>query len=80
MNIGNPHEVSVLHLAETVKRLTGSDSEIVYIDRPTDDPTVRQPDVTLAREQLGWEPKVGFEDGLEPTLAYFRTHPDIVGR
>jgi dTDP-glucose 4,6-dehydratase len=78
VNIGNPHETSVLHLAETIKRLTGSDSEIVFIDRPTDDPTVRQPDITLARTELGWEPQVGYEQGLERTLAWFRSHPEVV--
>jgi UDP-glucuronate decarboxylase len=77
MNIGNPHEVSVLELAETIKRLTGSDSEIVFIPRPTDDPTVRQPDISLARRELGWEPKVPFEDGLRRTIEWFRSHPDI---
>ena len=79
VNIGNPHEVSVLYLAQTIKRLTGSDSDIVFIERPTDDPTVRQPDISLAREKLGWEPKIGFEEGLERTLDYFRSHPEIVG-
>jgi dTDP-glucose 4,6-dehydratase len=74
VNIGNPHEVSVLYLAETVKRLCGSSSEIVFIPRPEDDPMVRQPDITLARERLGWEPRVGFEDGLERTLGWFRAH------
>ena len=78
VNIGNPHETSVLHLAETVKRLTGSRSEIVFIDRPVDDPTVRQPDITLARTELGWEPQVGLEQGLERTLAWFRSHPEVV--
>ena len=78
VNIGNPHETSVLHLAETVKALTGSDSEIVFIDRPVDDPTVRQPDITLARTQLGWDPAVGFEEGLGRTLTWFREHPELV--
>ncbi len=78
VNIGNPHEVSVLHLAETIRDLTGSSSEIVFIDRPTDDPSVRQPDITLAREALGWEPTVGFEDGLRRTIAWFRQHPELV--
>jgi dTDP-glucose 4,6-dehydratase len=78
VNIGNPHETSVLHLAETIKRLTKSDSEIVFIDRPTDDPTVRQPDITLARTELGWEPKVGFEEGLERTIAWFGSHPEVI--
>ena len=78
VNIGNPHETSVLHLAQTIKRLTNSDSEIVFVDRPTDDPTVRQPDITLARTELGWEPKVGYEEGLERTLAWFASHPEVV--
>jgi dTDP-glucose 4,6-dehydratase len=79
VNIGNPHETSVLHLAETIKRLTGSDSEIIFIPRPTDDPTVRQPDITLARTELDWEPEIGYEEGLGRTLAYFKAHPELVG-
>jgi dTDP-glucose 4,6-dehydratase len=79
VNIGNPHEVSMLELAEVVKRLTGSDSEIVFIPRPEDDPTVRQPDITLARELLGWEPSVALEDGLARTIEWFRNHPELLG-
>jgi dTDP-glucose 4,6-dehydratase len=75
VNIGTPHEVSVLELAETIKRLCGSSSEIRFIERPEDDPTVRQPDITLAREVLGWEPVVPFEDGLKRTIAWFRDQP-----
>jgi len=78
VNIGNPYEVSILELAETIKRLLGSRSEIVFIPRPEDDPTVRQPDITLARSALGWEPTIGHEEGLERTLAWFRAHPDLV--
>jgi dTDP-glucose 4,6-dehydratase len=77
VNIGNPHETSVLHLAKTIQQLTGSSSEIVFIDRPVDDPTVRQPDITLARTELGWEPEVAFETGLERTIAWFRNHPEV---
>ena len=77
VNIGNPHEVSVLDLARTVRRLIGSDSEIVFVPRPEDDPCVRQPDITLARTALGWEPQVGHEEGLERTLEWFRTHPAV---
>ena len=77
VNIGNPHETSVLHLAKTIQSLTGSSSEIVFIDRPVDDPTVRQPDITLARTELGWEPEVPFETGLERTIAWFRIHPEV---
>jgi dTDP-glucose 4,6-dehydratase len=78
VNIGNPHEVSILYLAETIKRLTGSDSEIVFIDRPVDDPSIRQPDITLAKRELGWEPHIGFEDGLKRTLAWFAEHPELI--
>ena len=78
VNIGNPHETSVLHLAETIRALTGSSSDIVFVERPVDDPTVRQPEITLARTQLGWEPTVGFEEGLSPTLRWFRAHPELV--
>jgi dTDP-glucose 4,6-dehydratase len=78
VNIGNPHEVSVLYLAETIKKLTNSSSEITFIERPIDDPTVRQPDITLAKRELGWEPSIGFEDGLQRTLAYFASHPELI--
>ncbi|MCW2500944.1 MAG: UDP-glucuronate decarboxylase [Frankiales bacterium] len=78
VNIGNPHETSVLHLAETIKRLTGSNSEIVFIDRPVDDPSIRQPDITVAKRDLGWEPKVQFEEGLARTIGWFGEHSDLV--
>jgi dTDP-glucose 4,6-dehydratase len=78
MNIGNPHEVSMLQLAQTVRDLAGSDSEITFIPRPVDDPTVRQPDIALARAELGWEPAVPFEAGLARTIEYFRQH-QVVG-
>ncbi|GAC1611761.1 MAG: GDP-mannose 4,6-dehydratase [Mycobacteriales bacterium] len=78
VNIGNPHETTVLELAQTIARLTGSDSEIVFIPRPVDDPSVRQPDISLARRELGWEPGVSFEGGLARTIDYFREHPEIV--
>jgi dTDP-glucose 4,6-dehydratase len=79
MNIGNPHEVSMLELAEAVRDLCESSSEITFIPRPEDDPTIRQPDITLAREVLGWEPKVGLYEGLKLTIAYFREHPEVLG-
>jgi dTDP-glucose 4,6-dehydratase len=78
VNIGNPHEVTVLHLAETIRELTDSSSEITFIERPVDDPSVRQPDITLAKRELGWEPVVEFRDGLRRTIDYFRSHPDLV--
>jgi dTDP-glucose 4,6-dehydratase len=73
VNIGNPEEVSVLDLAKMVIRITGSSSDIAFVDRPVDDPTVRQPDITRARELLGWEPKVPLEEALERTVGWFRT-------
>jgi dTDP-glucose 4,6-dehydratase len=68
VNIGNPNEFTLLELAETVVDVTGSRSEIVYEALPTDDPQVRQPDITLAREVLGWEPKVELREGLRRTI------------
>ena len=69
VNIGNPdHEVTMLELAETVIRVTGSSSEIVFEALPTDDPQVRKPDITRAREVLGWEPEIDLEDGLRRWL------------
>jgi dTDP-glucose 4,6-dehydratase len=74
VNIGNPHELSMLDLAERVITLTGSSSQVAFIERPTDDPTVRQPDITLARTELGWEPQVPLDEGLGRTIAWFRDH------
>ncbi|MGY1786714.1 UDP-glucuronic acid decarboxylase family protein [Geodermatophilus sp. SYSU D00698] len=73
MNIGNPGEMSVLDLAKLVVEVTGSTSAVEFIERPQDDPTVRQPDITLAREVLGWEPAVPVEEGLARTVDWFRT-------
>jgi dTDP-glucose 4,6-dehydratase len=68
VNIGNPNEFTLLELAETVIEVTGSGSEIVYEALPTDDPKVRQPDISLARERLGWEPRVALREGLSLTI------------
>jgi dTDP-glucose 4,6-dehydratase len=68
VNIGNPNEFTLLELADTVIEVTGSKSEIVFEALPTDDPQVRQPDISLARELLGWEPKVELREGLERTI------------
>src|SRR6187397_3616248 len=68
VNIGNPNEFTLLELAQQVIEITGSRSEIVHEALPTDDPQVRQPDITLAREKLGWEPKVELREGLTRTL------------
>jgi len=73
VNLGNPHEVTVLLLAQTIVRLAGSKSEIVQRDLPVDDPKQRQPDIARARKLLGWEPEVSLEDGLRRTLEYFRS-------
>ena len=70
-NVGNPVEFTVRELAEQVLRMTGSASRIDWLPLPQDDPKVRQPDITLAREVLGWEPKVPLEEGLRRTIPYF---------
>jgi dTDP-glucose 4,6-dehydratase len=72
VNIGNPHEMTIEQIARDIIRLTGSKSKLVYRPLPEDDPKVRQPDITRARTLLGWEPKVGLEEGLKKTLAYFK--------
>ena len=72
VNCGNPVEVTILQFAQKIKELTNSKSEIVFRPLPEDDPKVRQPDITLARKLLGWEPKVGLDDGLRMTIDYFR--------
>ena len=72
VNIGNPHEMTIEEIARMIIKLTGSKSQIVYRPLPEDDPKVRQPDITRARTLLGWEPKVGLEEGLTRTLEYFR--------
>ncbi len=71
INLGNPVELSILELAESVIRLTGSKSELVFRPLPQDDPIQRQPDITRAREQLGWAPRVPLEEGLKATITYF---------
>ena len=71
-NLGNPHEFTVRELAALVLKLTGSRSAIVERPLPVDDPRVRQPDIGRVRETLGWEPKVGLEEGLRRTIDYFR--------
>ena len=71
VNTGNPNEFTIKELAEKVIELTGSSSELIYKPLPSDDPTQRQPDITLAKEKLGWEPKVQLEEGLKKTIPYF---------
>jgi UDP-glucuronate decarboxylase len=73
VNIGNPGEFTMLQLAETVLRLSGSKSKIIHLPLPSDDPKQRQPNIDLAKSKLGWAPKVDLEDGLNETIAYFKT-------
>lgn len=73
VNMGNPGEFTMIELAERVLRLTGSKSKLVFMPLPEDDPKQRQPDITRAKTLLGWEPTVALEQGLERTIAYFRT-------
>jgi dTDP-glucose 4,6-dehydratase len=73
VNLGNPQEVTVLELAETIIRLAGSKSRIEHRQLPVDDPKQRRPDIARAREVLGWQPEVSLEDGLGRTLEYFRS-------
>jgi dTDP-glucose 4,6-dehydratase len=73
VNIGNPQEMTIEQIARMIIKLTGSKSKLVYRPLPEDDPKVRQPDITRARTLLGWDPKIGLEEGLTRTLEYFRT-------
>ncbi len=73
VNIGNPNEFTIRQLAEIVLEETGSSSELVTLPLPQDDPKVRQPDIALAREVLGWQPKVELREGIRRTIPYFRT-------
>ncbi|WP_272026820.1 UDP-glucuronic acid decarboxylase family protein [Kocuria rosea] len=72
MNIGNPHELSVLQIAHDVIAATGTSSGVEFVERPVDDPMVRRPDTTLATEVLGWAPEVPWPEGLERTVEWFR--------
>jgi len=73
VNIGNPGEFTIKELADLVIELTGSSSEITYLDPVSDDPKQRQPDISLAKEKLGWEPKVPLREGLKKTIEYFKS-------
>jgi len=72
VNIGNPHEITILQFAERIRELTGSSVPIVFEPLPQDDPKQRCPDISKARRILGWEPRVQLEEGLRRTLAYFQ--------
>ncbi len=73
VNIGNPGEFTILELAELVLKFTGSSSKIIYMPLPADDPTQRQPNISLAKSELGWEPKIPLEEGLKKTIEYFKS-------
>ena len=74
VNIGNPHEMTILQFAETINELTGNKAGVTYLpdDRSARDPQRRQPDITRAREILGWEPKYSLEEGIKNTISYFK--------
>lgn len=72
VNLGNPEEFTIRQLAEKVLEITGARSELQFLPLPQDDPTQRQPDISRAKNQLGWQPTISLEKGLEPTIAYFR--------
>jgi dTDP-glucose 4,6-dehydratase len=76
INVGAEEEISVLELAERVREIAGSDSEIRFVDLPTDDPRLRQPDTTLASRVLGWSPQVSLHEGLKRTLEWFAAAVD----
>ena len=73
INIGNPGEYTIKQLAEMIIEITGSPSKLVYEPLPADDPTRRQPDITLAKKELDWEPKIELRDGLQKTIDWFKT-------
>ena len=73
VNLGNPEEYTILECAKAVLEVTGSKSEMSYVELPVDDPTRRRPDITKARTLLGWEPRVGLKDGLKKSLEFFRS-------
>ncbi len=73
LNMGNPEEYSILDIAKTIVRLTNSKSKLIFKPLPEDDPLQRQPDISLAKKELNWEPKIGIEEGLKKTIGYFKT-------
>lgn len=80
MNIGNPGEFTMIELAELVLKKVGGPSKIIHKPLPADDPKQRQPDITLAKKILGWEPKIPLEEGIERTIAYFRNDPAVTAK
>ena len=74
VNLGNPHEFSILELAEKVIALTNSKSKLIFKPLPHDDPKQRQPDITLAKAKLGWEPTIELDEGLRHIIEYFKEY------
>lgn len=72
VNIGNPHEITINEFAEEIIKLTGTTQKVIYKDLPVDDPLQRQPDISLAKKILNWEPKVGRAEGMKKTFDYFK--------
>ena len=72
VNLGNPAELTILDFAQAIRRLMGSDLDLIYEPLPDDDPRKRRPDISKAKRLLGWEPKVSLEEGLRETVEYFR--------
>jgi len=79
VNLGNPNEISILEFADVILKLTKSKSGREFRPLPKDDPKVRCPDITKAKKLLGWEPKVGLEEGLRKTIGWFKEHPETAG-
>ena len=73
VNVGNPFEFSILDLANMIIDLTGSKSKLIYNALPSDDPIQRQPDISIAKKMLGWEPKIQLEEGLLKTIPFFKS-------
>jgi UDP-glucuronate decarboxylase len=73
INLGNPEEITILELADKIIKLAASHSEIIFKPLPADDPRQRKPDITLAKEKLGWSPWTSLEEGLKKTITYFNT-------
>jgi len=71
VNIGNPHEMTIKEFAETISSIIGIDTGVNYQPLPQDDPKIRKPDITRAKERLGWEPRVPFDEGIRETIEYF---------
>jgi dTDP-glucose 4,6-dehydratase len=77
VNLGNPQEMTILQFAEAVRTAAGGGGRIVHLPLPKDDPQRRRPDITRARQLLGWEPRTSLADGLRETIAYFRSVPGL---